>query len=78
MKNYFLNSLLDKETLLSRDQLKKIKGGYDQLFAAAGANCPDGSQVYCQGDICSATDNVGCSCTSNDGTKDEQKCDKKQ
>ena len=45
-------------------------------FGGAEATCSDGSKVYCSGVKCSATDNVGCQCTKEDGTKDAHSCPK--
>ena len=45
-------------------------------FGGAEAICSGGTKVYCSGVKCSATDNVGCQCTKEDGTKDVQNCPK--
>jgi hypothetical protein len=47
-------------------------------FGGADATCSDGSKVSCSGIKCTATDNVGCSCTKEDGTKDAKQCPKRQ
>ena len=48
-------------------------------FGGASANCSDGTTVSCSGYRCSGTDNVGCSCTNENGTQGEKKsCPKHQ
>jgi len=54
MNSNFLNY---KNSILQREELKQVFGGFGSCVAA----CNDGSTVLCQGSNCSAEDGVGCS-----------------
>ena len=63
-------------TKLTKDQMKKVVGGYDYGGSAATctAKCCNGGTVTCDGGSCSATDcgsNTLGSCISTNG---EKKC----
>jgi len=51
--------------LLSREQMRKVKGGYGA--ATAEARCNDGSTVSCSGSSCSAEDGAGAGNPGGDG-----------
>lgn len=64
---------LRAESLLQREQLKSVFGGYLDDYSTCSAKCDDnGNSVSCTGTYsCTATDYVGCN--GDDGT-DEKSC----
>lgn len=76
MKKLNLKNLkLDDNHMLQRDQLKTVFGGLSQAPAECIADCWCGESVACDGLMCTAADDIGCTGYDDDGRLMGKSCD---
>lgn len=61
--------------LLSRSEMRNVRGGYIDPPASCTASCTSPHKdVTCDGTNCQATDGEGCTAFKSDGTEDKKNC----